>query len=122
KRLPTERTKYYKVSFDGRCEPTLSVTRPYAYLYPASLRAVTENLQRHGIEVEELREDIELDVETYRVDKIERSLRPFQKHTLVRVEATARKEVRRVAAGMLLVRMGQPLGTLAAYLLEPQAD
>jgi len=43
-------------------EPTLAVTRPYAYLFPPSLAAVAENLQRHGIAVEELREDIELAV------------------------------------------------------------
>src|SRR5262249_7150267 len=40
----------------------------------------------------------------------------------VTVEATARKEARRVAAGTFLVRTAQPLGDLAAYLLEPQAS
>jgi dipeptidyl aminopeptidase/acylaminoacyl peptidase len=122
KRVSTNKPKDYRVAFDGRCEPTLSVTRPYAYLYPASLRAVTENLQRHGIEVEELREDFELDVEAYRVNKVSHALRPFQKHNLASVEVMARKEARRIAAGTVLVRTAQPLGTLAAYLLEPQAD
>src|SRR5439155_353806 len=37
------------------------------------------------------------------------------------VEATAHKDSRRVAAGTFLVRTAQPLGDLAAYLLEPQA-
>ncbi|HKB41446.1 MAG TPA: DPP IV N-terminal domain-containing protein, partial [Gemmataceae bacterium] len=122
KRVVTDKPKEYRVAFEGRCDPTLSVARPYAYLLPASLVAVTENLQRHGIEVEELREDIELDVEVYRINKVSHALRPFQKHNLASVEATARKETRRVAAGTILVRTAQPLGTLAAYLLEPQAD
>ncbi|HEV3121815.1 MAG TPA: S9 family peptidase, partial [Isosphaeraceae bacterium] len=38
------------------------------------------------------------------------------------VEATARPESRRIAAGTMLVRTGQPLGALAVYLLEPQSD
>src|SRR5207247_2032272 len=46
----------------------------------------------------------------------------FQKHPLVSLEATARKESRRLAAGSILVRTAQANGTLAAYLLEPQSD
>ena len=38
---------------------------PYAYLFPESLKKLAEHLQREGVEVNELREDIELDVEAY---------------------------------------------------------
>ena len=120
--VSTGKPRDYKVELMDRCEPTVSVTRPYAYLYPARFTRVTDNLQRHGIEAEELREDIELDVTAYRIDKVNRALRPFQKHRLISVEATPRQEARRMLAGTILVRTGQPLGTLAAYLLEPQAD
>src|SRR5207248_2834566 len=48
--VPTDKPKEYKVDFLSRCEPSLSVARPFAYLYPAALGNVTENLQRHGIE------------------------------------------------------------------------
>ena len=106
-------------------EPTLSVSRPYAYLFPASLAKVTENLQRHGIDVEELREDIELPVEAYKVEQI-KFAKGFQigygKHNLVTVEATSRTEKRKVAAGTVVVRTHQKLGTLAAFLLEPQSE
>ncbi|TMQ32206.1 MAG: S9 family peptidase, partial [Planctomycetota bacterium] len=98
------------------------VERPYAYLFPATLTKVVDKLQHHGIVVEELREDIELDVEVYRVDKIARDASAFQKHRLVSTETGARKETRKVEAGTILVRTGQKLGTLAAYLLEPQAE
>jgi dipeptidyl aminopeptidase/acylaminoacyl peptidase len=120
KRVSTGRPKEYEVQYLGGAEPTLSVSRPYAYLVPAGLAAVVENLQRHGLTVEQLREDIELDVEAYRIDKVTRT-RDFQKHQPVEVEATARKESRRVEAGTVLVRTGQPLGSLAAFLLEPQS-
>ncbi len=120
KRVSTGRPKEYEVQYVGGAEPTLSVTRPYAYLLPAKPAAVVENLQRHGITVEELREDVELDVEVYRIDAVKRT-RDFQKHQPVELDATARKESRRVEAGTILVRTGQPLGSLAAYLLEPQS-
>src|SRR5439155_4598507 len=78
-------------------------------------------LQRHGIAVEELREEIELDVEVYRVGHATHGA-PFQNHALTSVDVASHTESRRVPAGTILVRTGQPLGTLAAYLLEPQAE
>jgi dipeptidyl aminopeptidase/acylaminoacyl peptidase len=120
KRVSTGQPKEYEVTYMGGAEPTLKVSRPFAYLFQASFTAVVENLQRHGVTVEQLREDVELDVEAYRVDKVAR-LPDFQKHQPVTLETTARKEARRVEAGTILVRTGQPLGTLAAYLLEPQS-
>jgi dipeptidyl aminopeptidase/acylaminoacyl peptidase len=119
-RVPTDRPKEYELVYYGDAEPTLSVRRPNAYLFPATLGHVAENLQRHGIAVEELREDIELDLEVYRIDKITRA-ELFQKHRQVTLDATPHKETRRVEAGSILVRTAQPLGSLAAYLLEPQS-
>src|SRR5262249_27120682 len=101
----------YEVEDFGRAEPTLEVKPPYAYLFPASDGKAVENLQRHGITVEELREDIELDVETYRVEKVvQRATLRFEKLSTVGVEAAAaRKEVKLVPAGTILVRTAQPL-------------
>src|SRR5258708_5558151 len=68
--VATDRPKEYEVEYLGRSEPTLSVTKPYAYLFPDSFAEAAQTLQRHGIEVEELREDIQLDVEVYRATKV----------------------------------------------------
>jgi dipeptidyl-peptidase 4 len=122
KRIATDKPYTYELEYLGGCEPTLSVSRPYAYLFPASFAKVVENLQRHGIEVEELREDLELDVEVYRIQKVSRAERLFQNHRLVNVQTGLCKEARRVTAGTNLVRTAQPLGTLAVYLLEPQSE
>jgi hypothetical protein len=122
RRINTGKPRDYEVELMLHCEPTLEVTRPFAYLFPASLANVAEVLQRHGVEVEELREEAELNVEVYRLGKLSRELIAYQKHNLLRVETTPRKATRRVPAGTYLVRTAQPLGTLAAYLLEPQSD
>jgi dipeptidyl-peptidase-4 len=120
--VPTEEKKDYEVEHWEDYTPTLSVPRPFAYLYPASLTAVTETLLRQGIEVQELREDIELEVEVYRVTALSRAMREFQGHSLATVGVEARKGWQGFAAGTVIVRTGQKLGALAAYLLEPQCE
>ncbi len=118
--VATDKTKAYEAEYWGGIEPVLSVPRPYAYLLPPGLDKVVKNLQGHGISLESLREEADLDLEVYRVDGI--TVTPaFQKHQPIVLEATRRKERRRAAAGTILVRTGQPLGSLAAHLLEPQS-
>jgi len=114
--------KDYEVEHFLRYAPTLSVPRPFAYLVPAEQVTVAEKLHQHGIAVDELREDIDLDLGTYRITKIHRSERTFQGHHLCSVEVEPQTDVRRATAGTFLVRTGQPLGTLAVYLLEPQSE
>lgn len=120
KRLKTGAPKSYEVLYTGGTKPLLSVSRPYAYLVPASYRSAIETLQRHGVVVEELREDVELDVEAYRVGKLTRQ-RDFQKHQTVSLEVTSRKETRSLKAGTVVVRTVQPLSDLVVFLLEPQS-
>ncbi len=72
---PTDTPKDYTLQLVNDFEPAETVTRPYAYLVPAACREAVENLKRHGLELQELREDIELDVEVYKVDELERSPR-----------------------------------------------
>jgi dipeptidyl aminopeptidase/acylaminoacyl peptidase len=122
RRTATDKPQEYRVRYMGRSEPTYAVRRPYAYLFPPIYAKVVENLQRHGVEVEELREDIDLDVEVYRITKLVKENRTFQKHQAVSTEAESRGEARRVTAGSILVRTGQALGDLVVYLLEPQSE
>src|SRR5262249_3636755 len=51
KRTSTGKPRDYTLSYHGRCEATLSVNRPSAYLFPAQYASAAEVLQRHGIEV-----------------------------------------------------------------------
>lgn len=103
-------------------QPTLTVPRPHGYVIPAAHRELAEHLVRHGIEVQRLREHVELRVESYPLKSVERSERTWQGRTRVRLEAgTARPRRHLAEPGDLVVRCDQPLGTLAAYLLEPEA-
>ncbi|HTU22683.1 MAG TPA: S9 family peptidase [Gemmataceae bacterium] len=98
-----------------------SARRPYAYLFPPSWTKVVEYLQQRSIAVEELREDIEVDLEFYRIGKVVKKA-PEPKTQRIEVGATPRKESRRIPAGTILVRTGQSSGKLAVSLLEPQAE
>jgi len=123
KRVTTDKPKNYAVTYVAKVQPTLEVTRPIAYLFPGNLTKVIEVLQRHGVQVQELREDIELDVDVYRVTQVEQSQREYQGHRMVnRVEVQPRTEPRMIPAGTTIVRTDQPLGTLAALMLEPQSE
>ncbi|MBO0698155.1 MAG: DPP IV N-terminal domain-containing protein [Zavarzinella sp.] len=122
RRTATKEPKEYKVALLTGVEPTEVVKRPPAYLFPATFTGAIETLQRHGITVEELREDVELDLQVYKVEKVTKAERTFQKHAEVTVEVRSRDEKRKVPAGMVLVRTDQKLGNLAAYLLEPRAE
>jgi dipeptidyl aminopeptidase/acylaminoacyl peptidase len=112
----------YRVKLVHDFRATETVRRPFAYLVPPTHQRVIEALQTHGIALGVLREDIELDVEVYRLDSLVRADRPHEGHRTLDVTVTARPEARRIAAGTIIVPIAQPLGTLAVYLLEPRSD
>lgn len=120
RRRPTEQVKEYEVTYEGGTKPTLSVRLPYAYLVPASFGKVVDLLKLHGVAVGTLQQPTTLDVEAYRITKVTRTA-AFQKHQPVVLDAMAIPEKRSVEAGTFIVRTAQPLGSLAAYLLEPQS-
>ncbi len=122
RRVRTDAPKDYSLALLNEFEAAETVARPYAYLIPAACGEVVANLQRHGLDVLELREDIELDVEVYRVEAIERSPRRFEGHHLEELKVSPRQEARMVPAGTWMVRPTGPLGNLAVCLLEPRSE
>ncbi|MHC4407195.1 MAG: M14 family metallopeptidase, partial [Planctomycetota bacterium] len=114
--------KTYTLFYNDLSKPTLSVPRPFGYVVPKRLTEVHKRLQTHGIAVKASKQDLEIEVEVYRVDDLKRDQRKYEGHQLVTLEVTPRVENRTIKAGTPIVRTGQPLGTLAAYLLEPQSE
>lgn len=129
---PTKEPKDYEADLYVTFAADASVVRPYAYVialadsaanaggtFAPEITKAMETLQRHGIKVDELREDIELDLGAFTIESVKQESRPFQGHVLATADASVQPAARRIPAGSLLIRTGQPLGTLAAYLLEP---
>ena len=102
-----------------RCVPT---ARAYVFRREDGTRAVIEKLLQHGIAVEELTSPLTTEVESFVIDSVKKAGRPFQGHTAVTLTGKYKKETLTFPAGSIIVRAAQPLGTLAAYLLEPESD
>src|SRR5438093_2076181 len=107
-----------------RFVPSLSVPMPYAYLFSREVGdSVVKRLTTHGVLVDELEQPLQVTVETFAIDSATRASTRFQGHVERRFYgAWSTATARTVPAGSYLVRMGQPLGILAAYLLEPASD
>ena len=107
---------------------------PYAYLFPATFTKLTEHLQRQDIEVCELREDVDLDVEVYLIEKIVRAKKQPPRPAPTRVgrrgggqrQSTRLKtrpvpESRRFYAGTILIKNQQKLEDKAGKILDPNS-
>lgn len=100
--------------------PTVQVQRPRAYWIPGSWRDVIERLELHGIRVEEVRESRSLAVERYRLSG-PKLLEPFEGRVSVTAQVHAETANETFPAGSVRVPTDQPLGDLAALLLEPES-
>lgn len=106
-----------------RFEAARTEKRPVAYLIPPSALNVVQLLRRHGIVVERLAAPWRGPAERFKIDSLRAATQPFEGHRDVALEgAWEPASDRDVAAGFYLVRTDQPLGTLAAYLLEPASE
>lgn len=106
----------------GRYEPALTVVRPLEYAIPPGHDAVIDTLRAHGIVVDAVTVPRVVTAEVYAIDEVRRAEREFQGVRGAMVEATARRVALPIGPGWHVVRLGQPLGTLAVYLLEPESD
>ncbi len=106
----------------GWFEPTLRVTRPFAYVLPPEARGVVEKLIQHGVRIERAEHDAAFDAEIYTVTGLTRAEREFQQRRIVRVDVEAQRRRAAIPAGSWIVPMDQPLANLAIYLLEPASD
>jgi len=94
---------------------------PDSYLIPERFSRVAELLRRHGITVERLRGRAAGPLESFTVDSVVRDPL-FEGHNPVRLEGRWSEGNGTAVAGWYLVRTGQTLGVLAAYLLEPASE
>jgi hypothetical protein len=100
-------------------QPAAEVSLPVAYWIPPGWPEVVERLTAHGVRVERLEEARELEVELYRVSGAELAEEPFEGRVRVTAEPVSESRRQRFPAGSVRVDLDQPLGVLAALLLEP---
>lgn len=102
-------------------EVATSVAPPRAYWVPAAWREVIAKLDLHGIPYERITAPRDVDVTMYRLSDPKHDAAQFEGHVRVTATITPEKHKERFPAGSVRVSVDQPLGTLAALLLEPSS-
>lgn len=119
---PTDKINVLTIPYFADWRGTSGVRLPFAYLIAVPERRVVDLLLRHGIVVESLDRPADLEVEAFKLTGIKPAPRLFQGHWLNEIKGESVREKRTFAAETYYVAAAQPLGNLAAYLLEPRSD
>lgn len=101
---------------------TVSMARVYTLPRDERVKPAVDKLRQHGICVEELTAPLTAEVITFAIASATHSQRAFQKHNETRLTGSYATASTTLAPGTIVVRLAQPLGRLAAYLLEPESD
>jgi hypothetical protein len=101
--------------------PDATIALPKAYWVPAAWPDVIERLRIHGIRMETLAAPREVDVEMDRMGEPDYAKEPFEGRFRVTAQATPEMRRERYPAGSVRVPTDQPLGVLAAILLDPRS-
>lgn len=120
--IATQQPVDYECDLMNFFRATHTVTRPAAYAVSADLPNVIENLRLHGITFTTLARSATADAETYTIDSAKAATRLFQGHAIITAEATPSRGSVELPAGTIIVPTDQPLGMLAAYMLEPECE
>ena len=119
---PSERKVTISVPYIADYFPSKSVKMPNAYLLTIADPGIAELLKRHGIKIEQLTKASTLLVEEFKIKDLKGNNRLFQGHYTNTIEGEYVESEIEFPKGTYVVYTAQPLGKLAAYLLEPQTD
>lgn len=120
--IPTGAHREYEVDLLDRFVATHTVTRPAAYLIPPGMDAIVDQLRLHGILVEPVERETNLNADIHAITSIERSEREFQGHAMTTIETERiAPAARTIGPGWTRVPTDQPLGTLLVHLMEPES-
>jgi len=111
-----------KMKVYDRFEPVLERKPPAEYALRASDTVAVRLLREHGVEVQRADADREARVQVYAVDSVIAAGREYQGHRAVRLEGKWSDQRRSIPAGSWIVRVAQPMGVVAFYMLEPESD
>lgn len=100
-------------------KPTVSATRPAAYVVPAGWPGVEEKLRAHGLRFSKLDAPRTLAVGTFRASEPTLATSPYQGRVRVSAKVAGAIETRTVPAGSLYIPLDDALAPVAMHLLEP---
>ena len=111
------------VPWMDRFVPTLTITKPKAYLIPQAWREVIERLELDGVPMEVLTERRKMDADLQRIAGYRTASSPYEGHYLHHGITTAMERgAMELLPGDVLVPMGHPTDRLVMEILEPRAS
>ena len=105
-----------------RFVPSLRTPAVWGYALSAADTSAAAVLGLHGITVDRVRTACTVGAERFATDSVVVARNLFQNRREVRVEGRWQRADAQLDAGSHVVRVGQPLGVLATYLLDPRSD
>jgi hypothetical protein len=95
---------------------------PFAYIIAVHDPAITGLLKLHGIKTEVLSANTKIEVQRFEITELKGAGKLNQGHYTNAINGKYIDGPVDFPAGTIVVRTAQPLGNLAAYLLEPQSN
>jgi dipeptidyl-peptidase 4 len=111
----------YTLELWNKANATKSVILPTYYALDSQFVSSVRCLVAHGIDVKQLASPRTLTVQQLTTKKVNREP-PYQGHALLAVTVDTKDVEVELPAGTFIIETAQPLGALAAYLLEPETD
>jgi Zinc carboxypeptidase len=118
----TGRYRTIRMPVYDRFTSTLDRVPPAAYVIAPEDTAVVTLLRLHGIRVDRSDSAWTARGESFVIDSIITSPRPFQGHHEVRLKGRWERGLQSLPPNSFIVSTAQPRGTLVVYLLEPESD
>ncbi|GAA4304699.1 M14 family metallopeptidase [Nibribacter koreensis] len=110
------------VQYFDTYKPTLTVTKPVAYIIPQAWTEVIERLQQNQVTLKRLGKDTVLTPETYYITDYKTGQRPYEGHYLhTDVQVRKTQQPIQYYAGDYVVYLNQVSNRFLVEVLEPQA-
>jgi hypothetical protein len=118
----SDRQKTVTVPYFIDYYPTKSVRFPFAYLLSVNDPEVTGLFKLHGIRLEKLKADRDIEVSAFEISDLIGAQKLNQGHYLNSIGGKFLDRKITFPAGTIVIRTAQPLANVAACLLEPQSN
>ena len=101
---------------------TMAAPAAWGYALGAADTSGVRILGIHGVVVEQTRSECTVSGESFTADSVIVSPTAFQNRRNVRIEGRWQRGDVRLEPGSHVVRVAQPLGVVATYLIDPRSD
>ncbi|MEE4258924.1 MAG: M14 family metallopeptidase [Bacteroidales bacterium] len=118
----SDRKRTVSVPYIADYFATKSVAVPFAYILSVPDPEILKNLKNHGIDVQQIDQDISAQIERYKIEELKGAKRLYQGHYNNSIKGEFVTDTLDFQKGTHIIYSQQKLGNVASYLLEPEAD